>query len=42
MLSNPNFIAKAPEAKVKEEQAKLQKYQDQLTEVKKQKEHLLK
>ena len=42
MLSNPNFIAKAPESKVKEEQAKLQKYQDQLTEVKKQKEHLLK
>ena len=42
MLSNPNFIAKAPEAKVKEEQAKLQKYQDQLAEVRKQKEHLLK
>ena len=42
MLSNPNFLAKAPEAKVKEEQAKLQKYQDQLAEVKKQKEHLLK
>ena len=42
MLSNPNFLAKAPEAKVKEEQAKLQKYQDQLSEVRKQKEHLLK
>ena len=41
MLSNPNFISKAPEAKVKEEQNKLQKYQDQLAEVRKQKERLL-
>ena len=41
MLSNPNFISKAPEAKVKEEQSKLQKYQDQLAEVRKQKERLL-
>ena len=34
MLSNPGFVNKAPEAKVIEERAKLEKYKDMLDKVK--------
>ena len=30
MLSNPGFVNKAPEAKINEEKAKLEKYQNML------------
>jgi len=33
MLSNPNFISKAPESKVAEERAKLEKYTDMMKQV---------
>lgn len=33
MLSNPNFISKAPESKVAEERAKLEKYTDMMNQV---------
>ncbi|HPU63357.1 MAG TPA: valine--tRNA ligase, partial [Mobilitalea sp.] len=33
MLSNPNFISKAPESKVAEEKAKLEKYSDMMKQV---------
>ena len=33
MLSNPGFVNKAPKAKIEEEQAKLAKYKQMLTEV---------
>ena len=33
MLSNPGFINKAPEAKIKEEKEKLEKYQEMLRNV---------
>ena len=34
MLSNPGFVSKAPEAKIKEEQEKLAKYEEMLTAAK--------
>jgi len=34
MLHNPNFLAKAPEAKIKEEQEKYELYKEQLAKVK--------
>ena len=40
MLSNPNFTSKAPEAKINEEKAKKQKYEDMMEQVKKQLERL--
>jgi len=40
MLSNPNFTSKAPEAKINEEKAKKQKYEDMMGQVKKQLERL--
>ena len=40
MLSNPNFVSKAPEAKIKAEEEKLQKYLEQLSEVEKLLENL--
>ncbi len=33
MLSNPNFISKAPETKIKEERTKLSDYEAQYAEV---------
>jgi valyl-tRNA synthetase len=33
MLSNPNFVSKAPESKIAEEKAKLQKYTDMMDQV---------
>lgn len=33
MLSNPNFISKAPESKIAEERAKLEKYTDMMNQV---------
>ena len=33
MLSNPGFINKAPEAKINEEKAKLDKYQEMLKSI---------
>ncbi len=33
MLSNPNFVSKAPESKIAEENAKLQKYTDMMEQV---------
>jgi valyl-tRNA synthetase len=33
MLSNPNFVAKAPEAKLAQEKAKLAQYEAQYQEV---------
>jgi len=33
MLNNPNFLAKAPEAKINEERMKRANYQEQLDEV---------
>ena len=42
MLNNPNFIARAPEAKVNEEKKKLENYRKQLEEVVTLKETLLK
>lgn len=35
MLSNPGFVNKAPEAKINEEKAKLEKYQNMLKILKK-------
>ncbi len=34
MLSNPNFVNKAPEAKVNAEKEKLQKYEEMMEKVK--------
>ena len=34
MLSNPGFVNKAPETKVNEEKAKLEKYKEMLEKVK--------
>ncbi len=42
MLSNPGFVAKAPEAKINEEKAKLKKYQDSYEALKIKKEELSK
>ena len=42
MLSNPGFLAKAPEAKVNLEKEKLQKYIDRLNACLAKKESLLK
>lgn len=42
MLANPNFVSKAPEAKLAEEKEKLKKYTDMMTQVNKQLEHLMK
>ena len=33
MLSNPGFVNKAPQAKIDEEKAKLEKYKDMLEKV---------
>ena len=33
MLANPGFVKKAPEAKVNEEKAKLEKYKEMLAKV---------
>ena len=35
MLTNPNFLNKAPEAKINEEKAKLESYKKQLEETEK-------
>ncbi len=40
MLGNPNFVSKAPEAKIKAEEEKLNKYLEQLSEVEKLLENL--
>ena len=42
MLNNPNFISRAPEAKVNDEKRKLENYQKQLEEVIALKEALIK
>jgi valyl-tRNA synthetase len=42
MLSNPNFVNKAPESKLAEEQAKLEKYNDMMKQVIERLEHLSK
>lgn len=34
MLGNPNFVNKAPAAKIEEEKAKLEKYQGMMAQVK--------
>ncbi|EKC69247.1 protein containing Valyl-tRNA synthetase, class Ia, tRNA binding arm domain protein, partial [human gut metagenome] len=36
MLSNPNFVSKAPEKKINEEKAKQAKYQQMMDQVKEQ------
>ena len=33
MLNNPNFLNKAPEAKINEEKAKLEKYKEMLKSI---------
>lgn len=40
MLSNPNFISKAPESKIAEEKAKLDKYTGMMNQVKERLESL--
>ncbi len=35
MLSNPGFVSKAPQAKIDEEKAKLEKYKARLLEIEK-------
>ena len=42
MLSNPNFVSKAPEAKVKQEKEKLASYQEKLEMTKTQLNEILK
>ncbi len=42
MLANPNFVNKAPEAKLAEEKEKLKKYTDMMAQVDQQLEHLMK
>ena len=42
MLSNPNFVNKAPEAKIAEERQKQEKYQGMMAQVKERLEHLSK
>ena len=42
MLSNPNFVSKAPEAKVKQEKEKLASYQEKLEMTKAQLNEILK
>jgi valyl-tRNA synthetase len=42
MLSNPNFVNKAPEAKLVEERAKLEKYTSMLAQVEERLEHFSK
>jgi valyl-tRNA synthetase len=42
MLSNPNFVNKAPESKLAEERAKLDKYNDMMKQVTERLEHLSK
>jgi valyl-tRNA synthetase len=40
MLANPNFVNKAPESKLAEERAKLEKYNDMMKQVIGRLEHL--
>ena len=42
MLGNPNFVNKAPEAKLAEERAKLEKYTNMLAQVEERLEHFSK
>ena len=42
MLGNPNFVGKAPQAKIDEEKAKLEKYKQMLEQVKEQLEKMMK
>jgi valyl-tRNA synthetase len=42
MLANPNFVSKAPESKLAEERAKLEKYNDMMKQVMDRLEHLRK
>ena len=42
MLSNPNFVNKAPQAKIEEEKQKQEKYQSMMNQVKERLEHLSK
>ena len=42
MLSNPNFVSKAPEKKLAEEREKLKKYSDMLIQVQERLAHFTK